>query len=206
MRSKFIIATRIFFGLLTLTAMGVQLIRHVNHSFSVINFFSYFTNLSNLFIAIVLLVGVILMLCGKRESKTFTLIRGAATLGMIIVGIVFTLLLRHEDLGILFPWVNTVLHYVMPIAALADWLLAPPKIKLQYNQLWYWLIFPLIYVTYSLIRGAHTHWYAYPFFNPAKHGYVGVGLYCIAICIVFILLGSMLIRLSHIQNSRSKHA
>lgn len=145
------------------------------------------------------------MLTTKKEPKAFGVLRGAAVLAMVIVGIVFAMLLRGEDLGTLHPWVNDVLHYVMPIAALADWLLVPAA-TLAYRTLWYWLIFPLAYVTYSLVRGARSHWYAYPFFNPAKHGYAGVTLYCIGICVVFLVFGIILILLTHRRKLRSNHA
>src|SRR5579875_3126910 len=45
-RRNFLIAERIIFGLLTLIAVGTQLAVHISHKFDVVNFFSYFTNLS----------------------------------------------------------------------------------------------------------------------------------------------------------------
>jgi len=47
---------RIAFALLTLTAISVQLSIHIRSGFDVLNFFSYFTNLSNIFAAGVLLL------------------------------------------------------------------------------------------------------------------------------------------------------
>ena len=53
----------------------------------------------------------------------------------------------------------------------------------------YWLIFPLLYLVYSIARGALAGFYAYPFFDPAKSGgYGGVALYCAAILLLFLLL------------------
>jgi len=45
---------------------------------------------------------------------------------MAIVGIVYGILLRDEDLGALLPWINVVLHYVMPVVVVLDWLYQPP--------------------------------------------------------------------------------
>lgn len=92
---------------------------------------------------------------------------------MAIVGIVFTALLRHEDLGSLLPWVNTVLHYVMPVAVVLDWLYQPPRTALSFRQTLLWLIFPLVYLSYVLIRGSIVDWYPYPFLNPANVGAMG---------------------------------
>lgn len=180
---------RLFFALLTLAALGTQLGIQIQSGFSVVNFFSYFTNLSNIIGAVVLLFGAFFLFQRRELTPTYDLIRGAAVVYMAIVGIVFSILLRDEDLGTLLPWVNTVLHYVMPVVVVLDWLYLPPKTKLFASQTWVWLLFPLLYLVYSLIRGATVGFYAYPFFNPAKvGGYGGVALYCLAIMVAFLVV------------------
>lgn len=128
-------------ALLVLTAVGLQLTLHVQASYSVVNFFSYFTNLSNLFAAAVLLLALF-----WRSGSTRDLARYLATVNMLIVGVVFALLLRDVDLGGLLPWINIVLHYVMPVAIVLDWLLRPPSGKLAAGSLGLALIFPLAYL------------------------------------------------------------
>ncbi len=184
-----LILLRLFFGLLTLAAIITQLTIQVQLGFSVVNFFSYFTNLSNIFALVVLLMSAIFLVQRRELTPTFELVRGASVVGMALVGIVFGVLLRDEDLGSLLPWVNFVLHYVMPVVMVADWLYQPPKTRLVFAQTWVWLIFPFLYLVYSLIRGSVVGFYAYPFFNPAKvGGYGGVTLYCVAILVVFLIL------------------
>ncbi len=184
-----LLLARLFFGLLTLAAIITQLTIHVQLRFSVVNFFSYFTNLSNIFAAIVLLLGAFYLIQRREPTATYDLVRGAAVVSMALVGIVFGLLLRDEDLGSLLPWVNFVLHYLMPVVMVVDWLYASPKIRLVFAQTWTWLIFPFVYLVYSLIRGAIVGFYPYPFFNPAKvGGYGGVALYCIGMMVVFLIL------------------
>jgi len=188
-RRTVLILTRLFFGLLTLAAIITQLTIQVQLRFSVVNFFSYFTNLSNIFALIVLLLGALFLIQRREATPTFDLVRGASVVGMALVGIVFGVLLRDEDLGSLLPWVNLVLHYIMPVVMVADWLYQPPTTKLVFAQTWMWLIFPFLYLAYSLIRGSIVGFYAYPFFNPAKvGGYGGVALYCVAILVVFLIL------------------
>ncbi len=46
-----------------------------------------------------------------------------------------------------------------------------------------WLIFPLVYVIYSLIRGPYVDWYPYPFLDPRAGGYDGVAAYAAGIAI-----------------------
>jgi hypothetical protein len=116
----------------------------------------------------------------------------------VIVFIVYGLLLRNIDLGNLQPWVNTVIHYIFPLVVLADWLYQPPRSTLRFGQMGYWLIYPLIYLVYTLIRGAIVGFYPYPFLNPATAGgYGGVALYCVAIFVAFLIVGAGLIALGN---------
>lgn len=194
----FLIGARLFFGLLGLIAVGRQLAIHIHNRYSVINFFSYFTNLSNIFAAAVLLFSALSLIQHRDPTVRDDIIRGTATVCMALVGIVFALLLQDQDLGSLLPWVNIVVHYIMPVVIVLDWLYQPPKARLALTQGAYWLIFPFLYVAYSLIRGAIVGWYAYPFFDPTKSGgFAGVALYCIAIFVVFSLLCWLFITLGN---------
>jgi len=183
-----LIGARLFFGLLALVAISRQLAIQIASGYSLVNFFSYFTNLSNIFAAVVLLLGAFSLITRREPTVSEDIIRGTAVVCMALVGLVFSVLLRDVDLGHLLPWVNIVLHYIMPVVVVADWLYQPPKTRLVVTQVWLWLIFPALYLAYSLIRGAIVGFYAYPFFNPAKSGgYGGVALYCIAILLAFLL-------------------
>lgn len=198
MKRSLLISARLFFGLLALIAIGRQLAIHIHHGYSIVNFFSYFTNLSNIFAAIVLLLGAFSLIQHRDPTVREDIIRGTSIVCMALVGIVFALLLRGQDLGSLLPWINIVLHYIMPVVIVLDWLYQPPKTKLALKQAAYWLIFPSLYLAYSIIRGAIVGWYAYPFFDPAKSGGAGgVALYCVAILVVFSLLCWLVITLGN---------
>jgi hypothetical protein len=193
-----LIITRLIFSLLTLIAIAAQLVVHIQKGFSVVNFFSYFTNLSNLFVAVVMLVGAIHRIQHKEPKPWEDLVRGASVAGMAVVGIVFSVLLRDTEMRSLMPWVNTLTHYIMPVAAIADWLYQPPKSKLTLSQIPYWLIFPLLYLLYTVIRGAIVGFYPYPFNNPANvGGYQGVLLYSVAIIGLFVVVSGVIIVLSN---------
>ncbi len=179
-------AVRFAFGATTLVAVGIQLGIHISHGFSVLNFFSYFTNLSNIFAAAVLVVESVLAWRGKDLGPAWALLRCISVVCMALVGIVFSALLRDVDLGSLLPWINTWLHYVMPVAIVADWLIFPPRNPIPLKRIGVAVLFPLAYLAYSLIRGASTGWYAYPFLNPADGGYAVVLLTCLIIAVVFV--------------------
>lgn len=176
---------RIGMGLLVLISIAV-LYAHsrTGPAFNPVNFFSYFTILSNL-------VGALLFvysgLRGDVASRTVDMLRGAATVYLATTGIVYNLLLRDEPVGVGLEWVNAVLHAIMPLAAVVDWLVFAPKHELRLNRTWLWLLFPIGYLVYSLIRGAATGWYPYPFLNPDRvGGYWGVAAYAVAISLAFV--------------------
>lgn len=176
--------TRTALALLTLAAIGRQLQLHLGAGYSGLNFFSYFTNLSNLFAVGVLLLGTLM----RQQSGSRDFVRYVSTVNMAVVGLVFAVLLRDVDLGALLPWVNFVLHYLMPVAVLLDWLLDPPAARLNARQLLLTLVFPALYLSYVLLRGTSTGWYPYPFLNPANvGGHGGVAAYALGISATFLL-------------------
>ena len=193
-----LVGSRLVLGSLVLVAIIIQaLYLYQNNALNIVNYFSYFTNISNVLAGLVLIVSAIYLAKSRKASQVDDLIRGGVTLYMAVTGVVYVTLLVNEDLGLLMPWVNMVLHIVMPLAIFADWLYQPPRTKLRLKQIAYWLVFPFIFLVYTLVRGAAINWYPYPFLNPDKvGGYGGVGLYCIVVLVAFFVLGWLLVKLS----------
>lgn len=176
---------RVGFGLLIVVAFITQMHYALGQGRDLSNFFSFFTIQSNLLAAFVLLTVGIGMLLNAKAKRQFAFIRGAATLYMVITGIVFALLLSglEQRLQLTVPWVNMVFHQLMPVVMLVDWLLFPPKFSFSFRHTILWLAFPLVYVFYTLIRGPIVNWYPYPFLDPPQVGwpYVIVSSVVIAI-------------------------
>ena len=186
---------------LALIAIGQQFLLHIGASYSTLNFFSYFTNLSNLFAAFVLLLSAF---SRSPQNSSLDVLRYLSAVNMAVVGIVFVALLRNVDLGALLPWVNFVLHYVMPVAIVLDWLLQRPSSRLKSKYLALALVFPAAYLVYVLLRGAATSWYPYPFLNPANvGGYSGVAMYSAGIFVTFLLVGGALLAAANRLPQRS---
>jgi hypothetical protein len=166
-------------------------------SISRIFFFSYFTNLANIFAANVLLWNA-LTSHKAPAGRGNEILRLMAVINMSVVGVVFALLIRGTDLGSLLPWVNFVLHYLMPCVVILDWVLLPPRSPLALRDLWICQIFPPLYLCYLLVRGSMVGWYPYPFLNPVNvGGYDGVAMYASGVALVFILGGWLLIVLAN---------
>lgn len=177
----------LFFAVLGLTAIFNRFLTTFP---DILLFLSYFTMLSN-----ILAVGIFFYLgFNEKTDKNIDVFRGAVTLYMCITGLVVYFILSKYPLTI--PvWVNMIVHQIMPIAVFVAWVLVPLQKKLNYSLTFYWLIFPLGFAIYTLIRGSFIHWYPYPFLNPTFGGYsqvllnVVILIFCswfLALLLVFI--------------------
>lgn len=198
-KGTFIGAYRIGFALLGLAAIVAQLIRlHDRGTLNVANFFSFFTIQSNLLAIAILLYGG-LRLLAFREWPRRDFLRGAIVLYLSLTGIVYGLLLAgyQEALQTTIPWVDTVLHRIIPLVMVVDWVIDPPKRSFTFREASRWLIYPVIYLVYTLIRGPIVDWYPYPFLNPDENGgYAGVIATCLAITAGVLVAVKLLVWLS----------
>lgn len=191
MRTTLLPATRLAFAALALAAIVVQLRHAPPGSRFVVNFFSFFTIDSNLLAIVVLTLTA--AYGGRPRPAGIEALRGAATLYMAITGVVFALLLSglQEDLQLTLPWVNDVLHTLMPIVLVADWLLDRPRIRLERRLIGAWLLFPVAWAAYTLVRGPIVVWYPYPFIDPRIHGYGGVTVIAIVLAVGFAIASAL---------------
>ncbi len=168
---------RTLLALMALTAIGYDVTAGPGVSDG--DYFSYFTVLSNLFAAAMLLHGALRP--APTRSRTVELLRGAAVVYILTTGIVYLLLLSGHAPA--YPWVNAILHYLMPVAVTLDWLSDPPSVRLDpARTIVIWMAFPLLYVLYTLARGAIVDWYPYFFVNPHRSGgYLLVAGDCLAV-------------------------
>lgn len=180
---------RIAVGLLAAAAVITQLGNSIGLGRNIVNFFSFFTIESNILGVFILLSLGLATLAGKSDER-FAFVRGAVTLFMTMTGIIYVLLLAgHEaELQTTIPWVNFVLHYLMPVAFVIDWLLFPPKQHIRFTRALAWVIFPIAYLVYSLGRGAFTGWYPYPFLNPITNGWPQLIATSVVIALATIVL------------------
>lgn len=187
MNDRLLAWVRIGFAVLDLAAIGYMILVLVDEgAFNPLNFFTFFTILSNLLAATIFFEGGRRQLAG--DAPVSDLWRGAAVVYMAITYIVFAVLLRdlQEELQTHVGWVDSVLHRVMPIAVMADWLIEPPHAPIPFRRALAWLGFPLVWTAFTMIRGAIDGRYPYPFLDPANGGYGTVALYVVAILLLFV--------------------
>lgn len=157
-------------------AAEIELITAAGDTFDAANHYSYFTILSNVFGAIVMAVALV------RPVPDG--LRGAAVTFLMLTGIVYNTMLRGVDVQTT-PFANTALHVVVPILMVADWLLAPPTRRLTIRHVLLWMIAPLAYLAYSLVRGPIVDWYPYPFIDPRPDGYGTVVVGALTVAVAF---------------------
>ena len=160
-------------------------------------YFAYFTITTNLLVAITCVV--LLLAPNSRlgefigRQKTLT----ATTSYIVVVGIIYNVLLRiiwkPEGLQLI---VNELLHAVIPILFLIYWLVFVRKDGLKWNDIWPWLLYPLIYTIYVFIFGAITGFYPYHFIDLAQLGLKTTIINACGITIFFIVISLLLVGIS----------
>lgn len=164
------------------------------------NFFGFFTIQSNIMLTVVLIIAAVQLLRGRPSPAWFLLVRGAVTTFIIIVGLVYVALLAPLGAagGVPVEWANVVMHYVTPIYGLVDWMLVNDRRRLMTRQVVWVLVYPLVWVTFVLIRGATDGWVPYPFLSP-ETGYASVFGYVAAIFAVFVVVGLIVFALTRVR-------
>jgi hypothetical protein len=160
-----------------------------------VNFFSFFTIDSNILAALVFVglefdgaspIGWVARRC-----------RGAATLYMTMTGIIYAVLLAPiaADVSTQLDWVNAVLHIVVPIWAVVDWVTDPPAPAPDRGAVLWWLSFPVVWLAYTVVRGNIVDWYPYPFLDPrdgveyAAGSWPAVIITTVALTVAVVALG-----------------
>jgi hypothetical protein len=133
---------------------------------TLVRFFSFFTILTNILVA--------LFFTGRLFNITITPKTGkltAVTSYIFVVGIVYQFLLRHLWHPAGLQWVvDELLHTVIPLLVTIFWYLFEEKSPLHYRQIPGWLLYPLAYFVYILLRGVLSDYYPYPFIDAGKLG------------------------------------
>lgn len=173
----------------------------INPITSLINFLSYFTILSNLLVAISL--SAVLLSPASPIGSFFSNVQSQTAIAVyiFIVGLVYNLVLRdiwsHAGWQLL---ADNLLHVMVPVAYLLCWFIFTDRKVLKWQDLLLWLIFPAVYLIYSLIRGTVNNWYPYPFLHAGQLGYAKVAINSALILLAFVVAGLGMI----VVNKRTK--
>jgi len=169
-----------------------------------LRFFSYFTILSNLLVA--LACGMPLLRSGRAAAYfAQPRVRGAIALYISVTAGVYITILD----GMWSPqgaeWLaNALLHYWVPGLYVLLWLWQAyaPRPRLLWTDALRWLSFPAAYLAWTLVRGAWLHEYPYPFVDVSALGVGGVLRNALALLVLFVLLGLVLVAVDKLAGRR----
>jgi hypothetical protein len=188
-------------AIVVLVAIAYQAWLIVNSGlFRPLRFFAFFTILSNVFAAIVWLW--LAVRWRAPRTRTDDLLRGGATLYLVVTFVVVVVLLQGAELSLSDRLVDLVVHKLFPVLAVIDWIVDPPETDLRLSDVVLWLVFPLAWLAFSLIRGALDNWYPYPFLDPDNGGYRSVAYHVIAILAGFIVIAGAIVALGDFGRDR----
>ena len=172
-----------------------------------VNFFSFFTILTNLLVALAMTLPVIA--AGSRPGRWAESegIRAGVTMYAVVVGLVYHFLLHATWSPQGWSWVaNIALHYVMPAAILIDWLVFTPNGRLRWMDAIRWLAFPLAYGAWTLLHGAISGWYPYWFIDVGRLGLGPALLNFGGLLIFFAIVGLIVVAIDRTLGRRDRTA
>ena len=185
-----------------------------------LNIFMYFTNQSNVAIAIICAVGLYLMKSGKKISERHYIIKYVGTVAITLTGVVFLLVLAPTLGAAAWDAHNVLTHIVVPIAAIADFFVVVPGVKIKKHNVFYVIIPPLVYAIYAgigFVRGWDFYEgnnYPYFFLNwgsPAgafgfinEMPYMGSAWWILALLIFLIIVGFCYLAIADILGKKKK--
>ena len=159
-----------------------------------IRMLSFFTILTNILVALAMTLPWL-----APESKLGAFfsrpsVRTAIACYIIVVSAVYYAILRKlwnpEGLQYL---ADTIEHCVAPALYIVDWLVFVPKGTVSARSVPWWLLYPVGYAAFSLLHGAVTGFYPYPFLEVTQLGYERVLLNMGVLTAAFAVLGLILV-------------
>lgn len=146
------------------------------------HFVSYFTVLSNL---LVLVTTTRSALSPAADGALWRVLRLNAVVAITVTGLVHFFLLRPlSDLSGWPALADILLHMVVPGLALLGWLLFGPRPRVTLRVVLLGLVYPVAWLVYTLVVGAVTGWYPYPFLDVEERGAGAVALTAVALAVL----------------------
>ncbi len=182
-------------------ALGFQITEKVvNNDMVPQEYFSYFTIQWTMICIVVLAVGGVLALRHPSDTVLYTKVRMSTLAYAVVTAVVYNVLLRGiPDEGfVVTAWPGEIMHVWIPIIFVVDWLFSPGRPGLSFKAIGFAVVYPLAWVTFTLVRGAIDGWFPYPFLEPAT-GFVSVATYVVAISAFVVVLAAIAIWYSRMR-------
>lgn len=194
----FVNTLRLVVAVVIVAAVATDLQGALRNDFVFWNFFGYFTNQSNLLVAAVLTLTVVAAIGDRPSGRRLDLFRGAATVYIATTGLVYNTLLADVGQAVGESWSNDVVHRWVPLYVVLDWVLFSDRSRLVFRDVWWFLVYPAVWLGVVVVRGATDGWVPYPFLDPVS-GYGVVALYCLGVAVFIGLMGIVVVALSRLR-------
>lgn len=156
---------------------------------SIVFLFSFFTILTN--IGAVLVHVSLLSPSGYAWLPAFAgpRMRAGVAVSIALVFIVYATVLAQlwQPQG-LFLLCDVLLHYVTPVLFVLWWLVAGADGSTRWRDISWWMLYPIAYLVYALVRAPIAGEVPYPFLDVAKNGATSVAVAALAITGLFLVL------------------
>lgn len=162
----------------------------------------YFTNISNLALAGVMVWAAVASLRGRGQPPA--VLKVGVTLFLAITGLVSFLILAPErpDAPVVAFGLTggQIEHEWTPVLAFLDFLLLDAHRRLRWRAVGWWLVALLAYLTFTTTRGLlrPSLGYPYGFIDLAALGWDGLALNVLLYGLAFALLGALLVLLDRV--------
>jgi len=154
-----------------------------------IDLFSYFTIWSQIVVGVVM---TLLYLNPARDGKLFRVFRIDSILMITVTGVVYNLLLgpNYPPQG-LNQISSPIQHTITPLITVLVFVIAGPRGWFTLKNVVAALVLPIVYVFYTLFRGAIIGKYPYDFFDVVSFGYASVLIFVMGILFASIIVAGM---------------
>lgn len=161
------------------------------------NMAGYFTVLSNALTAAT-------MSAAAGGARLPAWLAGTVATAMVVTGIVYHAVLSGlwAPVGLAW-WADQGLHTAVPVLTLAWWVVAADKRGPGARVAAVWLIWPLIYLVYAMLRQAMTGFVAYPFLDLAELGAGRVAANALVVMALFVAVAGALLGLVRLMRGRT---
>jgi hypothetical protein len=153
----------------------------------------YFTVLTNVAVA----VAMTSVAAGHPLSARMA---GAAVSAIVVVGIVYHAVLAGlwQPEGLAW-WADQGLHTAVPVLTAIWWIGHARKAPLALRDAAVWLVWPMAYLCYAIIRQSLTGFVPYPFLDLTAHQPMDVAWNVLAIVGLFVCVSAILLAMARIS-------
>ena len=130
------------------------------------------------------------------QPATLTAIAVYISVVAIVYNSILRFLWKPEGLQLV---VDELLHSVIPVVFVIMWFLSIRNAALKWRDIYVWLIYPLVYIVYVLIRGALSGFYPYPFINVTELGYNRVLINSVGLLFVFLFFSLLFVAIEKLR-------